>query len=132
MPVPPPITAMPPAARAAVRGVLTDIDDTLTKDGAIEPAALAALHALRAAGFHVLAITGRPAGWSEPFAKAWPLDAIVAENGGVALSPAACAGPMPKPTSRYASTRPGAWPQRPRASSSRCRTPCCRPTTPAA
>jgi HAD superfamily hydrolase (TIGR01484 family) len=87
MPVPPPITAMPPAARAAVRGVLTDIDDTLTKDGAIEPAALAALHALRAAGFHVLAITGRPAGWSEPFAKAWPLDAIVAENGGVALIP---------------------------------------------
>ena len=27
-------------------GVLTDIDDTLTRDGAIEPAALAALHAL--------------------------------------------------------------------------------------
>lgn len=73
------------AARAGVHGVLTDIDDTLTTDGAITPDALAALHALRAAGLPVFAITGRPAGWSEPFALAWPVDAIVAENGAVAL-----------------------------------------------
>src|SRR5690606_41676272 len=38
----------------------TDIDDTLTRDGAIEPAALAALHRLRAASLPVFAITGRP------------------------------------------------------------------------
>ncbi len=75
----------PLADRARVRGVLTDIDDTLTTDGAITPDALAALHALRAAGLPVFAITGRPAGWSEPFALAWPVDAIVAENGAVAL-----------------------------------------------
>ncbi len=68
-----------------VRGVLTDIDDTLTRDGAIEPAALAALHRLRAARLPVIAITGRPAGWSEPFATQWPVQAIVAENGGVML-----------------------------------------------
>lgn len=71
--------------RARIHGVLTDIDDTLTTDGAITPDALAALHALRAAGLPVFAITGRPAGWSEPFAVAWPVDAIVAENGAVAL-----------------------------------------------
>jgi HAD superfamily hydrolase (TIGR01484 family) len=68
-----------------LRGVLTDIDDTLTRDGAIEPVALDALHALRAGGVEVVAITGRPAGWSEPFALAWPVAAIVAENGGVML-----------------------------------------------
>ena len=68
-----------------VCGVMTDIDDTLTKDGAIEPVALAALHALAAAGVPVVAITGRPLGWSEPFALAWPVRAIVAENGAVAL-----------------------------------------------
>ncbi|HCE29044.1 MAG TPA: HAD family hydrolase, partial [Comamonadaceae bacterium] len=39
----------------------------------------------RAAGLHVIAITGRPAGWSEPFATTWPVDAIVAETGAVAL-----------------------------------------------
>jgi HAD superfamily hydrolase (TIGR01484 family) len=88
----PPVTAMPPpfeqcsASRlAGIRGVLTDIDDTLTRDGAIEPAALAALHRLREAGLPTIAITGRPMGWSEPFARAWPVEAIVAENGAVAL-----------------------------------------------
>jgi HAD superfamily hydrolase (TIGR01484 family) len=75
----------PLPARQAIRGVLTDIDDTLTTDGAITPDALSALVALKAAGLTVIAVTGRPVGWSEPFARAWPLDAIVAENGSVAL-----------------------------------------------
>jgi len=68
-----------------VRGLLTDIDDTLTTAGAITPEALQALADLKAAGLPVVAITGRPMGWSEPFARAWPIDAIVAENGAVAL-----------------------------------------------
>jgi HAD superfamily hydrolase (TIGR01484 family) len=66
-------------------GVFTDIDDTLTTDGAITPDALQALGALRAAGLHVVPITGRPVGWSEPFAQSWPVEALVAENGAVAL-----------------------------------------------
>jgi HAD superfamily hydrolase (TIGR01484 family) len=66
-------------------GVFTDIDDTLTTDGAITADALAALGQLQNAGIHVIAITGRPVGWSEPFALQWPVDAIVAENGAVAL-----------------------------------------------
>ncbi len=76
---------LPEADARRVRGVLTDIDDTLTTDGAITADALAALGALKAAGLPVIAITGRPMGWSEPFARAWPIDAIVAENGAVAL-----------------------------------------------
>ncbi len=80
-----PLALLPAARLAALHGVLTDIDDTLTADGAIAPAALAALHRLAAAGVPVVAITGRPAGWSEPFALAWPLAAIVAENGAVML-----------------------------------------------
>ena len=72
-------------ATTRLLGVLTDIDDTLTTDGAITPDVLTALAQLKAAGLHVIAITGRPMGWSEPFARAWPIDAIVAENGAVAL-----------------------------------------------
>ncbi len=68
-----------------VVGVLTDIDDTLTRDGAIEATALAALKRLALAHLPVIAITGRPMGWSEPFARDWPVAAIVAENGAVAL-----------------------------------------------
>ena len=66
-------------------GVFTDIDDTLTTEGAITADALQALAYLKAAGLHVVPITGRPVGWSEPFAQSWPVDAIVAENGSVAL-----------------------------------------------
>ena len=80
--------------RSRIVGVFTDIDDTLTSDGAITPDALDALTALKAAGLHVVAITGRPIGWCEPFAKGdaqrgiapWPLDAMVAENGAVAFA----------------------------------------------
>jgi len=81
------VADMPRSALAGVRGVLTDIDDTLTRDGALDPAAGTALAALRAAGIPVIAITGRPLGWSLPFARSWPVAAIVAENGAVALIP---------------------------------------------
>ncbi|MEP7282283.1 MAG: HAD-IIB family hydrolase [Rubrivivax sp.] len=82
---PRPWSDAPRATLAAVSGVLTDIDDTLTRDGALEPAARAALQALADAGLPVIAVTGRPMGWSEPFARTWPLRAIVAENGAVGL-----------------------------------------------
>ena len=65
---PAPLTEFPLAAASAVLGVMTDIDDTLTTDGALTPEALAALHRLRDAGLPVIAITGRPMGWSLPFA----------------------------------------------------------------
>jgi HAD superfamily hydrolase (TIGR01484 family) len=80
-----PLADLGAARLAALHGVLTDIDDTLTRDGAIEAAALHALQRLAEAGVPVVAITGRPAGWSEPFALAWPVAAIVAENGAVML-----------------------------------------------
>ncbi len=80
-----PIAQWPVEDIAGVFGVFTDIDDTLTTDGAIDDEALDALAQLKAAGLHVVAITGRPVGWSEPFARSWPVDAIVAENGSVAL-----------------------------------------------
>ena len=79
----------PLAARRQLVGVFTDIDDTLTTEGAITPDALRAMDALHAAGLNLVAITGRPVGWSEPFASVWPVDAIVAENGAVALVRAA-------------------------------------------
>jgi HAD superfamily hydrolase (TIGR01484 family) len=82
------LATWPADARRRIAGVFTDIDDTLTTEGAITPDALAALAALRQAGLHVIPITGRPVGWSLPFTTAWPVDAIVAENGAVALVPA--------------------------------------------
>jgi len=79
------LSSWPQTARHKIVGVFTDIDDTLTTDGAITPDALQALHDLKAAGLMVIPITGRPVGWSIPFASTWPVNAIVAENGAVAL-----------------------------------------------
>ena len=98
-----PFAHCPTARLRQVRGVLTDIDDTLTSDGAIASAALSALHALHAQGLPVIAITGRPSGWSEPFACAWPLRAIVAENGAVMLS--MVAGELQRSFTQDAATR---------------------------
>lgn len=80
-----PLEDWPASDRRNIFGIFTDIDDTLTTEGAITDDALASLAALKDAGLHVIAITGRPVGWSMPFARSWPVDAIVAENGSVAL-----------------------------------------------
>jgi hypothetical protein len=52
-----PLAAMPEAARASIRGVLVDVDETLTTR------------------------TGRPAGWCDHIARMWPVAAVVGENG---------------------------------------------------
>ena len=80
-----PLNTWPLPDKQRITGIFTDIDDTLTTDGAITADALAALHELKVHGLSVIAITGRPVGWSEPFAVSWPVDAIVAENGAVLL-----------------------------------------------
>ena len=69
------------ADRRRIEAVLTDIDDTLTSDGRLPAAAYGALERLRAAGFLVVPITGRPAGWCDHIARMWPVDAVVGENG---------------------------------------------------
>jgi HAD superfamily hydrolase (TIGR01484 family) len=81
MTMPRPLTEMPVAVRRRIRGVLTDIDDTLTTDGKLTPVAYAALARLHDAGKIVVPVTGRPAGWCDHIARMWPVDAVVGENG---------------------------------------------------
>ena len=64
-------------------GVLSDIDDTLTWEGRLTPAAFQSLHELRESGIKVVLVTGRPAGWVDHIARMWPVDAVVGENGGL-------------------------------------------------
>jgi HAD superfamily hydrolase (TIGR01484 family) len=80
-----PLSQWPVTQRRNIIGVFTDIDDTLTTHGNITPDALQALADLKAAGLHVIPITGRPVGWAEPLAARLPVDALVVENGAVAL-----------------------------------------------
>lgn len=68
-------------ALAQVRGVLADIDDTLTTDGRLTADAYAALEKLSASALIVVPITGRPAGWCDHIARMWPVSGVVGENG---------------------------------------------------
>lgn len=64
-----------------MKAILTDIDDTLTLHGRLPASAYQAMQDLHEAGFIVIPITGRPAGWCDHIARMWPVDGIVGENG---------------------------------------------------
>ena len=76
-----PLQDLPDADLARMEGLFLDIDDTLTTDGRLPAHAYAALEALHDTGLRVVPITGRPAGWCDHFARMWPVDAVVGENG---------------------------------------------------
>ncbi len=70
---------------ARLSGVLFDLDDTFLDDGALTEEAYATLFRVAKGGLRLVAVTGRPAGWGEVMARQWPVDAVVTENGAVAL-----------------------------------------------
>src|SRR6187551_93772 len=76
-----PLADCPTSVLAAIRGVFTDIDETVSTDGRLTAEAYGALEALKAAGFLVIPVTGRPAGWCDQICRFWPVDAVVGENG---------------------------------------------------
>jgi len=64
-----------------IRGLLFDIDETLTTDGKLTAQAYGAMERLQRAGKLLVPITGRPAGWCDHIARMWPVNAVVGENG---------------------------------------------------
>ena len=66
-----------------LKGILCDIDDTLTLHGRLVPEAFMALQRLQDAGLRVVPITGRPGGWVDQIVRMWPVDGVVGENGGL-------------------------------------------------
>jgi len=66
---------------SSVRYILMDIDDTLTREGKLLPSSFLSLWKLRDAGFKVIPVTGRPAGWCDLIARQWPVDGVIGENG---------------------------------------------------
>lgn len=75
------VAGWPLAERRRVDIVLTDIDDTLTLHGRLPAAAYSAMEQLSGAGFKLVPITGRPAGWCDHIARMWPVDGVIGENG---------------------------------------------------
>jgi len=76
-----PFNLFPEEFKKNIRFVLTDIDDTLTNHGRLPATAFDAMDKLQQNNIAVIPITGRPAGWCDHFARMWPIDAVVGENG---------------------------------------------------
>src|ERR1051325_4354453 len=77
----PPLAQCPRETLAAIEGVLTDIDETVSTHSQLAAVAYGAMEGLKKAGFRVIPVTGRPAGWCDLIARFWPVDAVVGENG---------------------------------------------------
>lgn len=75
----------PAAELRGIRGVLTDIDDTLTTHGRFSSGVLSALERLRQSGLRLIAVTGRPTYWAQPLLRLCDFDAVIAENGASAF-----------------------------------------------
>jgi len=69
------------AQLAGVHGLAFDVDDTLTTGGRLTAPAYDALCRLAEAGLELVAVTGRPLGWTDGFAASWPIRVAVGENG---------------------------------------------------
>ncbi len=78
-----PFAQFPKERLAAVRFVLSDVDDTLTDGPRLPAAAFDALERLHEAGLRVIPVTAAPAGWCDLMCRMWPVDAVIGENGGL-------------------------------------------------
>ena len=78
-----PIAEFPAAIARRVRAVVTDVDDTLTHGARLPADTYAALERLKAAGLIVIPASAAPSGWCDAWARMWPVDGIIGENGGL-------------------------------------------------
>ncbi len=76
-----PITELGANRISKLKYILCDIDDTITTNGKLIAESYAALWRLSDAGYSVIPVTGRPAGWCDLIVREWPVRAVVGENG---------------------------------------------------
>jgi HAD superfamily hydrolase (TIGR01484 family) len=76
-----PLSALDPARLKGIKGVLTDVDGTLTTGPLVTAATYAAVQSLYESGLLVIPITGGPAGMCMTMARMWPVNAVVGESG---------------------------------------------------
>ncbi len=80
-----PLEELSAEAARGLRGLVFDLDDTLLDHGALTEKAYGALFRLKESGLALVACTGRPASWVHIAMRQWPIDAGIAENGGIAV-----------------------------------------------
>ena len=76
-----PIDQIPNTLRRSLRGIFSDIDDTITTNGMLTAEAYSAIENISKRGIDFIPITGRPAGWCDMIARFWPVRGVIGENG---------------------------------------------------
>lgn len=76
-----PIDQIPTSFCKGLRYFFTDIDDTMTHNGLLPAEAYQAIWKLFEHSLNVVPVTGRPAGWCDHFARMWPVEGVIGENG---------------------------------------------------
>lgn len=62
------------------------MDETLTHHGRLAARTYEALERLQRADLKVIPVTAAPVGWCDQMARMWPVDGVIAENGGVFIA----------------------------------------------
>lgn len=76
-----PIRELDATCASKLNYILCDIDDTITTNGKLPAESYTAMWKLYEAGYSVIPVTGRPAGWCDLIVREWPVKAVVGENG---------------------------------------------------
>lgn len=76
-----PIKELDADRASKIKYILCDIDDTITTNGKLPAESYTAMWKLHDAGYNVIPVTGRPAGWCDLIVREWPVKAVVGENG---------------------------------------------------
>ena len=76
-----PLDQIPDTLRRSLRGIFSDIDDTITTNGMLTAEAYSAIENISKRGIEFIPITGRPAGWCDMIARFWPVKGVIGENG---------------------------------------------------
>lgn len=71
--------------RERIEIVVSDVDDTITRNGKLYPEVLEAMWRLKASGRTIVLVTGGSMGWADAYLRQWPVDAVIAESGAVMI-----------------------------------------------
>lgn len=71
--------------KKSIKYIISDVDDTITKEGKLYPHVLEAIWRAKISGRTIILVTGGSVGWADCYIRQWPIDAVIAESGAVML-----------------------------------------------
>lgn len=80
-----PFTGFTEEERQRIKYIISDVDDTITRNGKLYPLVLDALYRAKISGHSIILLTGGSVGWADGYIRQWPVDAVIAESGAVLL-----------------------------------------------